>query len=120
MSALLKKLNIQFNDVKNPRLLKTLNDLIEAAEKKVEEGNVDGFAARSLSKTSGHSLGSLIQRLGKIENIFLYAITLERSRHIKSIGMHLLKSMAFPRFGRQLILSTMSRGSVYEANQIHR
>ena len=27
--------------------------------------------------------------------------------------------MAFPRFSRQLILSTMNQGSSYEANQIH-
>jgi len=29
-------------------------------------------------------------------------------------------SLAFPRFGRQLILSTMNQGSSDEANQIHR
>ena len=30
------------------------------------------------------------------------------------------KLVAFPRFGRQLILSTMNQGSSDEANQIHR
>lgn len=29
-------------------------------------------------------------------------------------------ALAFPRFGRQLILSTMNQGGSYEANQIHR
>lgn len=91
MDALLKKLNIQFNDAKKPQSLQTLNDLIEAAEKIVEEGHVDSFAARSLSKVSGYSLGSLVQRLGKIENIFLYAISKERSRYITAIGEALLK-----------------------------
>lgn len=91
MDALLKKLDIRFNDAKKPQSLQTLNDLIEAAEKIVEEGNVENFAARSLSKTSGYSLGSLIQRLGKIENIFLYAITVERSRHLRSVGSALLE-----------------------------
>jgi hypothetical protein len=38
----------------------------------------------------------------------------------KLLAAHPSQSLAFPRFGRQLILSTMSRGSVYEANQIHR
>ena len=86
MDAHLKKLNIEFNDAKKPKSLQTLNDLIEAAEKIVEEGDVDLFVARNLSKESGYSLGSLINRLGKIENIFLYAITKERSRHINAIG----------------------------------
>lgn len=91
MDALLKKLDIRFNETKKPQSLQTLNDLIEAAEKIVEEGDVDNFAARSLSKTSGYSLGSLIQRLGKVENIFLYAITVERSRHLRSVGNALLE-----------------------------
>lgn len=86
MNAHLKKLNIEFNDAKKPKSLQTLNDLIEAAEKIVEEGDVDLFVARNLSKESGYSLGSLINRLGKIENIFLYAITKERSKHINAIG----------------------------------
>lgn len=86
MDARLKKLNIEFNEAKKPQSLQTLNDLIEAAERIVEEGDVDQFVARNLSKESGYSLGSLINRLGKIENIFLYAITTERSRHIKSVG----------------------------------
>ena len=91
MDSLLKKLNIHFNEAKKPQSLQTLNDLIESAEKIVEQGDVDGFAARSLSKASGYSLGSLVQRLGKIENIFLYAITLERSRHFRSIGEALVR-----------------------------
>lgn len=86
MDAHLKKLNIEFSDAKKPQSLQTLNDLIEAAEKIVEKGDVDQFVARSLSKESGYSLGSLINRLGRIENIFLYAITKERSRHFKAIG----------------------------------
>ena len=86
MNAHLKKLNIEFNDAKKPKSLQTLNNLIEAAEKIVEEGDVDLFVARNLSKESGYSLGSLINRLGKIENIFLYAITKERSRQINAIG----------------------------------
>jgi AcrR family transcriptional regulator len=85
MDSLLKKLNIEFNDAKKPQSLQTLNDLIEAAEKIVEEGDVGQFAARSLAKESGYSLGSLINRLGKIENIFLYAISKERSRHIRAV-----------------------------------
>lgn len=91
MDALLKKLNIHFNEAKKPQSIQTLNDLIEAAEKIVEGGDVDNFAARYLSKSSGYSLGSLVQRLGKIENIFLYAITAERSRHIQVIGEALIK-----------------------------
>lgn len=86
MDAHLTKLNIKFNDAKKPKSLQTLSDLIEAAERIVEEGDVDQFVARSLAKESGYSLGSLINRLGKIENIFLYAITKERSRHINAIG----------------------------------
>lgn len=86
MDAHLKKLNIEFNEAKKRHSLQTLNDLIETAEKIVESGDVDKFVARNLSKESGYSLGSLINRLGKIENIFLYAITKERSRYIHAVG----------------------------------
>jgi len=89
MEDLLKKLNIEFNETKRPKALQTLNDLIEAAEKLVEGGNVENFAARSLSRTSGYSLGALIKRLGRIENIFIYAITSERSKKIQTIGKSL-------------------------------
>lgn len=86
MDVRLKKLNIEFNEAKKPQSLQTLNDLIEAAERIVEGGDVDHFIARNLSKESGYSLGSLVQRLGKIENIFLYVISKERGRHLKAIG----------------------------------
>lgn len=86
MSAHLKKINFEFNNTKKPQSLQTLNDLIEAAEKIVKKGDIDQFVARNLSKESGYSLGSLINRLGKIENIFLFAVAKERSRHINAIG----------------------------------
>lgn len=91
MDALLKKLNIHFNDAKKAQSLQTLNDLVEAAEKIVEKGDSDDFVARNLSKASGYSLGSLIKRLGKIENIFLYVISVQRSKHIQTIGDALIK-----------------------------
>jgi len=91
MDSQFKKLNIEFNEAKKPQSLQTLKDIIEAAEKIVAGGDVDHFVARQLVKKSGYSLGSLIKRFGKIENIFLYAITLERSRHIRIIGESLEK-----------------------------
>jgi len=82
----LKNLGVSFSKSKQVRAEQSLVNLMEAAEKIVNEGDVAGFNARNLAKVSGYSLGSLIQRLGKVENIFLHAIAYGRSRHIASLA----------------------------------
>lgn len=89
MEESLKKLRIRFNEVRQARARKTLEDILQAAEKIVEEGDESSFDARTLSKKSGYALGSLINRLGAIENVFLYAIAKARTNHIKEIAIHM-------------------------------
>lgn len=81
----LKRLKVRFNDTSQARSKKTLDDLLEAAEKIAASGNPTLFDARTLSKESGYSLGSLVKRLGKIDSVFLYAIALGRSKQISEI-----------------------------------
>lgn len=86
----LKKLNVKFRTASQDRSKKTLEDLLEAAESIADGGDPSKFDSRTLSKVSGYSLGSLVKRLGKIDNVFLYAIALGRSRHIRQIEQNLL------------------------------
>lgn len=79
----LKKLSVSFPDSKQARAEKSLNNLVEAAEKIVATADATGFNARTLAKLSGYSLGALVQRLGKVENIFLHAIAYGRTRKIQ-------------------------------------
>ena len=89
MEESLRKLGIRFNEVRQERARKTLEDILQAAEEIVEEGDESALDARNLSRKSGYALGSLVNRLGAIENVFLYAIAKARSRHLKEIAIHL-------------------------------
>lgn len=90
MNDSLKKMKVGFADVRQERSHLTLQNLLQAAEALVENGDANQFDARTLSKISGYSLGGLIKRIGKIENIFLYVIALGRSKHLKEIADELL------------------------------
>jgi len=89
MEESLKKLKIRFNEVQQERARKTLEDILQAADGIVEEGDESAFDARTLATRSGYALGSLIKRLGAIENVFLYAIAKARSRHLNEIAIQL-------------------------------
>lgn len=82
----LKKIGVSFTRAKQSRSEKSLNSMIESAERIVATADATKFNARTLAKISGYSLGSLIQRLGKIENIFLHAIAHGRTRELKSLS----------------------------------
>lgn len=86
MSDSLNSLKIIFEKSKQNRAQKTLEDLLQAAEKIVDGANVENFDARNLSKVSGYSLGTLIKRLGAIENIFLYTIATARTKKIRKLA----------------------------------
>ena len=92
MEESLKKLKIRFNDVRQERARKTLEDILQAADEIIEEGDESALDARNLSRKSGYALGSLVNRLGAIENVFLYAIAKARTKHIREIA-HKLKSL---------------------------
>lgn len=79
----LKRLGIKFTQSKQPRSRKALLNLIEAAAYLVDTGDASNLNARQLSKVSGYSLGTLVKRLGKIENVFLRAIAYGREQQIK-------------------------------------
>jgi AcrR family transcriptional regulator len=65
---------IVFAESKQERSLKTMADILEAAEQLTAEADPELFTSRSLAKKSGYALGTLVRRLGSIENVFLWAI----------------------------------------------
>lgn len=83
----LKKIKVSFPEAKQARSENALKNLVEAANQIVLEGDSGKFNARYLSEVSGHSLGALIQRLGKVENIFLHAIAHQRSQQFKEMAL---------------------------------
>jgi hypothetical protein len=76
-----KNLKIDFSDVKQDRSQKTLDDLLQAAYEIVEAADTKSFTSRSLASKAGYSLGTLSQRLGSVEDVFLWAI--QKAREIK-------------------------------------
>jgi hypothetical protein len=82
----LKKIKVDFPEAKQARSENALKNLVEAANQIVLEGDSRNFNARYLSEISGHSLGALVQRLGKVENIFLHAIAYQRSQQFKEMA----------------------------------
>ena len=85
----LKNLGVAFPKSKQGRAEQSLSNLVEAAEKIVATGDAMGFNARTLAKVSGYSLGSLVQRLGKVENIFLHAIAFGRTKQLKKLAQQI-------------------------------
>jgi hypothetical protein len=63
-----------FPESKQDRSSQTMADLLQAAEQLTAEGDPELFTSRSLSQKSGYALGTLVGRLGSIENVFLWAI----------------------------------------------
>ena len=80
----LEKLGVRFSESKQQRSQDAVNNLIQAASELVATGDSSNLSARQLSKVSGYSLGALVKRLGKIENVFLFTIALGREKQIKS------------------------------------
>jgi hypothetical protein len=68
------KSEILFAESKQKRSLNTLADILQAAERLTSEADPNLFTSRSLAQKSGYALGTLVRRLGNIENVFLWAI----------------------------------------------
>lgn len=100
----LKKIKVSFPKAKQMRSQNALKNLLEAAEKIVLEGDIGNFNARNLSEVSGYSLGALVQRLGKVENIFLHAIAHQRTKQFNQIAEEF---EAFPDSGTTTDFSKM-------------
>lgn len=76
---------VKFSKTKQSRSEKTLNDLLDAADQLVTGADPKNFTARSLSEKSGYALGTLLNRLESVENVFLWAIEKQRDQHIQSV-----------------------------------
>jgi hypothetical protein len=76
---------VKFSKTKQSRSENTLNDLLDTADQLVTLANPKNFTARSLSEKSGYALGTLLNRLESVENVFLWAIEKQRDQHIQSI-----------------------------------
>lgn len=63
-----------FAESKQERSLQTMTDILQAAEQLTAQANPKLFTSRALSQKSGYALGTLVRRLGSIENVFLWAI----------------------------------------------
>ena len=76
---------VKFSKTKQSRSEKTLNDLLDAADQLVTGADPKNFTARSLSEKSGYALGTLLNRLESVENVFLWVIEKQRDQHIQTI-----------------------------------
>ena len=78
-----KNLLSKFSSTKQRRAGKTLDELMQAAIIIAEEADYKNFNSRKLAKKSGYSLGTLVKRLGSVENIFLWAVKKIREKYSK-------------------------------------
>lgn len=80
---------ILFAESKQERSLKTIEDILQAAEQLTTEADPRLFTSRSLAQRSGYSLGTLVRRLGSIENVFLWAIKKGRSELLNQVALRI-------------------------------
>jgi len=83
--AMNKNTVIKFSKTKQSRSKNTLNDLLDAADKLVSDADPKKFTARSLAQKSGYALGTLLNRLESVENVFLWAIEKQKDKHIQAV-----------------------------------
>jgi hypothetical protein len=83
------KSEIFFAESKQERSLKTMADIMQAAEQLTAEANPEHFTSRSLAKKSGYALGTLVRRLGSIENVFLWAIKKGRGTILNEFALRI-------------------------------
>jgi hypothetical protein len=76
------KSTILFAEAKQERSLKTMADLLQAAEQLTAGADPELFTSRSLAQRSGYALGTLVRRLGSIDNVFLWAIKKGRDKKL--------------------------------------
>ena len=78
---------IPFAASKQERSQKTLEDILQAAEQIVAEANPELFTSRTLSQKSGYALGTLVRRLGSVENVFLWVAKRGRERKFEEMAL---------------------------------
>lgn len=80
-----KNTRIDFSKTKQSRSKKTLDDLLDAADKLVSDADPKQFTARSLAKKSGYALGTLTPRLQSVENVFIWVIEKQKDKHVQVV-----------------------------------
>ena len=80
-----KNTRIDFSKTKQSRSKKTLDDLLDAADKLVSDADPKQFTARSLAKKSGYALGTLTPRLQSVENVFIWVIEKQKDKHVQAV-----------------------------------
>jgi hypothetical protein len=76
-----------FAESKQDRSLQTMANILQAAEQLTAEGDPELFTSRSLAQKSGYALGTLVRRLGSVENVFLWAIKKGRDRLLNEFAL---------------------------------
>jgi AcrR family transcriptional regulator len=82
---------ILFAESKQERSLKTMADILQAAEQLTIEANPEQFTSRSLAQRSGYALGTLVRRLGSVENVFLWAIKKGRDALLNDLALRIAR-----------------------------
>lgn len=97
---------ILFAESKQERSLKTMADILQAAEQLTAQANPELFTSRSLSQKSGYALGTLVRRLGSVENVFLWAIKKGRSSLLNEFALRIAQfdpNVSVQQFSEELI-----------------
>ena len=82
---------ILFAESKQERSLKTVADILQAAEQLTLEADPEQFTSRTLAQRSGYALGTLVRRLGSIENVFLWAIKKGRDTLLNELALRIAR-----------------------------
>ena len=82
---------ILFAESKQERSLKTMADILQAAEQLTIEANPEQFTSRTLAQRSGYALGTLVRRLGSVENVFLWAIKKGRNTLLNELAVKIAR-----------------------------
>ena len=100
-----------FAESKQDRSLQTMADIMQAAEELTAEANPELFTSRSLSQKSGYALGTLVRRLGSIENVFLWAIVKGRGILLNEFALSIAQfdpDVSVQKFAEEIIDSAFA------------
>jgi hypothetical protein len=111
------KTEILFSESKQDRSHKTMADILQAAEKLTAEADPALFTSRSLALESGYALGTLVRRLGSIENVFLWAIKKGRSYLLHEFALNIAQFN--PNFSVQKFAEAMVDGAFTNCQKVN-
>ena len=81
-----KNITIEFPEAKQNRSKQTLDEILQAAFELVDQANPNKFTSRELSARSGYALSTLCDRVGIIENAFLWVIKQGQSLQLGNLA----------------------------------